>query len=160
MSASYGLVKFKKTGNVYYCCYEGTSDTLNPFICTAEECYDPKIDCYCAITHCRNLQKLRKDEPWNIPDDTPDLDEVEIYSDYGGGFSFPGIGSESLRKIDCAYDEFGCVDLDISVDGKYEWVDEFFEELREKHLEKLWKRYQETGTDEDYKTWRDAKDEE
>ena len=30
MSASYGLVKFKKTGNVYYCCYEGTSDIMIP----------------------------------------------------------------------------------------------------------------------------------
>lgn len=131
MSASYGLVRFKRTGNIYYCCYEGTSDTLNPFICTAEECYDPKIDCYCAITHCRDLQMKRTGEPWFIPDDTPDLDEVEIYTAYGGGFYFPGTGSESLRQVNCALDEWGEVDLDIQTDGCPEWVEDFLKGLKE-----------------------------
>ena len=89
-------MKFQRTGNIYMCCYEGTSDILNPFICTPEECYDEKFEWYCSITYCRDLSKGRS---WAFPDGVTDLDNVEIYSDYGGGFYWSGTGSESLMMI-------------------------------------------------------------
>ena len=126
MSASWGLVKFKKTGNIYMCCYEGTSDILNPFFCTPAECYDEKFDCYCSIMHCRELSKGRS---WAFPDDVTDLDEVEIYSDYGGGFYWSGTGSESLKMIK---DGINTLEEDIEETyGKPEWVAEFEKRLME-----------------------------
>lgn len=126
MSASWGLVKFKKTGNVYMCCYEGTSDILNPFICTPEECYDEKIDCYYSITYCRELSKGRS---WAFPDNVEDLDECEIYSDYGGGFHWLGTGSESLKMIKDGLDPWN--EGIEETDGKPEWVEEFERKLME-----------------------------
>ena len=38
MSRSFALVKFKKTGNIYYGCYDGTCDVMYPFLCTPQEC--------------------------------------------------------------------------------------------------------------------------
>lgn len=129
MSASYGLVKFKRTRNIYMCCYEGTSDILNPYICTSEECYYPKIDCYCAIYHCR---KLAKGQSYVFPDNVDDLDEVEIYSDYGGGFYWSGTGSESIKMVKGPLDPLGINDyygdeglVDITTDGIPEWVEEW-----------------------------------
>lgn len=127
MSAAFGLVKFKKTGNIYYCCYEGTSDTLNPYICTAKECYDEKLDCYCAISHCRELSRQHKS--WIFPSDVPDLDEVEIYTDYGGGFYWDGFGSESARMLRDCGDPWERPDVKIT-DGMPKWAEEFL-----KHLE-------------------------
>lgn len=129
MSASWALIKFKRTGNIYFGCYEGTSDTMNPFICTAEECYDEKLDCYCSIWTCREIAKHRCDF---FLTDIPDLDEVEVYSDYGGGFYWTAVGSESFKMIDNPLDEFMCVDFDKCTDGKPEWVEEFERKLMER----------------------------
>lgn len=127
MSADWGLVKFKKTGNIYMCCYEGTSDILNPYICTPEECYDEQRDCYCAITHCRMIGASHDD--WAFPDYVQDLDEVEIYTDYGGGFYWYGTGSESIMMIKGPLDTWA-FDEDASViDGRPKWVDEFWSQL-------------------------------
>lgn len=124
MSASWGLVKFKKTGNIYMCCYEGTTDYMRPFLCTPEECYDEKIDCYCSISYCRDLSKGRS---WVFPDDIVDLDEVELYSDYGDGFYWLGTGSESLRMIKDGRDPWN--EGIEETDGRPEWVEEFEKEL-------------------------------
>lgn len=124
MSASWGLVKFKKSGNIYMCCYEGTSDTLIPFICTPKECYEKDVDCYCSISYCRDLARGRS---WAFPEDVDDLDEVEIYSDYGGGFYWSGTGSESNKMIKTGIDTF---EEDIEeTDGQPEWVTKFLDEL-------------------------------
>lgn len=123
MSASFGLVKFKKTGNIYYSCYEGTTDIMIPYLCTPEECYDEKTDCYWAITYCRKLGDQHK--TWKFPDDITDLDDIEIYSDYGGGFYWSGIGSESIKMIKnflMPYEE--C--WEDMKNGEPEWVEEFF----------------------------------
>ena len=122
MSASFGLVKFKKTGNIYYGCYEGTSDFMIPFICTPEECYDKETDCYWAITYCRNLST--RYNTWKFPDNVADIDDVEIYSDYGGGFYWNGVGSESVKMIKAFVDPYeGCY-KDMK-NGKPDWVKEF-----------------------------------
>lgn len=122
MSASWGLVRFKKTGNIYYCCYDGTSDLLHPYICTPEECYDEKWDCYDAISYCRNL--TRQKGTWCFPRNVADLDEVEIYSDYGNGFYWSGTGSESIKMIDDFVDPWRTSGVHIT-DGKPEWVLKF-----------------------------------
>lgn len=140
MSADWGLVRFKKTSNVYWCCYEGTSDILNPFICTSEECRD-ETGCHCAITYCRELAKGRD---WTLPD-VDDMDEVEIYSDYGGGFYWPGTGSESAKMIDKYLDPFAqCYDE--MIDGRPEWADEFWLKHISDKLPQHW-------------IWRDERDE-
>jgi hypothetical protein len=126
MSATYALIRFKKTGNIYHGCYEGTSDVMNPYICTAEECYDEKIDCYCAISYCRELSKGKD---WVFPKDVPDLDECEVYSDYGGGFYWHAIGSETLKMIDNPLDEYGELDFEKITDGPADWVREYWKEL-------------------------------
>lgn len=123
MSAAFALIKFKRTGNIYYGCYEGTSDTMLPFICTPEECYDEKLDCYCAISYCRNL--ARQGKAWSFPEAAPDIDEVEIYSDYGGGFYWTVRGSESARVVE----SLDPLDIDIEHDGMPDWAKKFLEEL-------------------------------
>lgn len=126
MSRTYGLVRFNKTGNIYFGCYNGTSDVMIPYICTPEECYDEKVDCYLSISYCQDLS--RQHGTWEFPDNVDDLDEIEIYSDYGGGFYWPGIGSESVKMIkdylnpyeEC-YDEM--------TDGQPDWVKQFWIDL-------------------------------
>ncbi len=55
MSAAFGLVRFKRTGNIYYGCYEGTSDVIIPYLCTPEECYNKEELYYNPINYCRHL---------------------------------------------------------------------------------------------------------
>lgn len=126
MSATYGLVKFKTTGNIYMCCYEGTSDIMIPFIFKPEECYTK--DGYNVISYGRELAKKNN---WDIPK-VSDVDEIEIYSDYGGGFYWQGKGSESLKVITSGYD----FDEDVHdyEDGRPEWVSVFWETLRETNV--------------------------
>ena len=61
-----------------------------------EECFDKSFDGFCAITYCRELGDKAK--TWEFPE-VDDLDDIEIYSDYGGGFYWNGIGSESAKMI-------------------------------------------------------------
>lgn len=126
MSAAFGLVKFKKTGNVYYGCYEGTSDIMIPFICTPEECYNEETDCYCAISYCRELDS--RDRTWKFPDNVDDLDDIEIYSSYGGGFYWSGTGSESIKMIKNYLNPWEECYKDMK-HYEPEWVEEFFEHL-------------------------------
>ena len=125
MSASWGLVRFNKTGNIYMGCYEGTSDIFNPCLCTPEECYDEKIDCYCSISYCRELGFNR--DAWVFPDGVKDVDNVEIYSDYGGGWYWSGTGSESLKKLKTGVNPFeeGIDDKE----GKPDWVVGFLKSI-------------------------------
>ena len=125
MSASFALIKFKKTGNIYYGCYEGTSDVILPYICTPEECYDKKLDCYCAITYCRELERHDTDHHWIIFEHPDDLDEVEIYSDYGRGFYWSGTGSEASKMIIRSLAPWD--DGTKITDGIPDWAKEFLE---------------------------------
>ena len=128
MSASWALIRFKKTGNIYMGCYEGTSDTMNPYICTAEECLDEKYQVYSSITHCRNIAAERD---WIFPENVSDLDDVEVFSDYGFGGVYSAVGSETARMIDCPLDEFGELDWDKISHTKPDWVDVYWASLEE-----------------------------
>ena len=130
MSASWALIRFNETGNVYMGCYEGTTDVMIPYICTPEECYDEGLDCYCSIIHCRDLAK---DRSYDFPSGVEDLDKCEVYSDYGGGFYWSAVGSETLKMIKNPI-EPGCVtalDFDAITDGKPDWVEEFERSINE-----------------------------
>ena len=128
MSASWALIRFKNTGNIYMGCYEGTSDTMNPYICTAEECWDEKFKVYSSITYCR---KIAAERDWVFPKDAHDLDDVEIYSDYGFGGTYAAVGSETAKMIDCPLDEFGELDWDKISKTKPDWVDTYWNSLGE-----------------------------
>lgn len=126
MSRAFALVKFKKTGNIYCGCYNGTCDIMLPFLCTPQECYDEKLDCYWAITYCQELSN--RYGSWKFPDDVTDIDDIEIYSDYGGGFYWPGTGSESIKMIDTCLDPYEELEWTDIKDGVPEWVEEFFKQ--------------------------------
>ena len=118
MSKAFALIRFRKTGNIYYGIYNGTVDMLSPKICTPEECYDPSSDCYCAISYLEDTLY----DYYEYPEDA-DWDIVDIYSDYGYGFYWEGVGSESLELI-----KEGCMpweEYDYLPHGKPQWVEEF-----------------------------------
>lgn len=118
MSKSFALVKFKKSGNIYYGCYDGTCDVMYPSICTPQECYDKEDDCYNPISYC---EKLGDTKNWKIRESLTNLDDIEIYSDYGGGFYWDGTGSESEKVIVTFLAPFDQCPKDIK-DGQPEWA--------------------------------------
>lgn len=129
MSSTFALVKFKTTGNVYFGCYDGTSDILIPHILTPEECYDEELDCYCSIIECRKLAQYKS---WMFPFDEL-VDDVEIYSDYGGGFYWSGTGSETIRMV---REPLNMSTYYETKDGMPEWAREFLESLEKKEKKK------------------------
>lgn len=122
MSAAYGMVKFKRTGNIYMCCYEGTSDIMIPFIFKPEECL--YLGCYNAISYGR---QLGDENDWEEPN-VNDIDDIEIYSDYGGGFYWQGKGSESAKYI-ISEINFGENVYDYT-NGKPKWVTDFWDGIK------------------------------
>lgn len=127
MSRAFALVKFKKSGNIYYGCYDGTIDVMSPFLCTPQECYDKENDCYNAISYCEELDNTKN---WKIRDNIASLDDIEIYSDYGGGFYWDGTGNESEKMIKAFLAPFDQCPEDIK-DGQPEWVKEFLHQIFE-----------------------------
>lgn len=127
MSAAYGMVKFKSTGNIYMCCYEGTSDIMIPFIFKPNECIDEE-GCYRAISYGRKLCDGYK-RSWEFPV-VDDLDECEIYSDYGGGFYWNGTGSESAMMLKEPINFGEDVPYGKYTNGKPEWVTEFWRKVK------------------------------
>lgn len=125
MSAAEALIRFNKTGNIYYGCYEGTVDFLNSFICTPEECYMDEWEAYSPILYCR---KLQSDNDYCQFPEVNDLDDVEIYSDYGDGFYWKGKGSESVKRIKYPLAPFE-QDESYPIDGQPDWVKEFYMKL-------------------------------
>ena len=117
MSRSFALIKFDKTNNIYYGCYNGTSDILIPKICTPEECYDKEYNAYRPISYL--------DVPSNyiLNIQVNDFDNVYIYSDYGGGFWWRGTGSESAKYIKEGLDPWN-EDIQIK-DEVPKWVQDF-----------------------------------
>ena len=122
MSAATGMVKFKRTGNIYMCCYEGTSDIMIPYIFKPEECFYDGY--YHAISYGR---KLGDENNWEMPN-IEDIDDIEIYSDYGNGFYWQGKGSESAKYI-ISEINFGEFVYDYK-DGTPKWVTDFWDSIK------------------------------
>ena len=125
MSAAYGMVKFKSTGNIYMCCYEGTSDFMIPWLFKPEDCL--YLGCYNAISYGRQLADEHESISLDIST-IDDIDDIEIYSDYGSGFYWDGKGSESAKCITSEIDFGNCV-YDYT-DGKPKWVTDFWDGIK------------------------------
>ena len=119
MSRALALIRFNKTGNIYMGAYLGVTDTCYCIICTPEECWNEEFNCYDPITYLENYSRNAEKLPTDMWED------IEIYSDYGGGFYWKGKGSESLKVITSGYD----FDEDVHdyEDGSPEWVSAFWE---------------------------------
>ena len=57
MSKAFGLCRFKSTGNIYWCVYNGTSDVMNPWLCTSEDITDDE-------GHINVFSILKEKRPW------------------------------------------------------------------------------------------------
>lgn len=121
MSRATGLVKFLDTGNIYLGVYKGTSDVFYQRICTPEDCYDRKEKYFAPISYFEELEALEPN--WKQPKDC-ELRPVEIYTDYGGGFFWEGLGNEKLRFVDWNSCPIYYGELD-EVDGTPDWAKEF-----------------------------------
>ena len=93
MSRALGLVRFSKTGNIYMGVYNGTCDVFSPRIFKPEDCKDSDGK-YRYLAYYDSLKNTDVEIP---PND--ELDSVEIYSDYGGGFYWSGTGNEDYLMI-------------------------------------------------------------
>ena len=99
MSRSIALIRFKGSGNIYMGVYDGTVDILRNFIFLREDCYDADGDCYKVFTYS---DKIQNDDNAYTEQDLSYIDyndECEIYSDYGEGFWWKGLGNEDKRLI-------------------------------------------------------------
>ena len=114
MSKAIALIRFNKTGNIYYGCYDGTIDVMYSSFTEYQDNLD--IFDWCS-EHCCDYQKIDK----NL---IKDEDNIEIYSDYGGGFYWDGKGSEEHRIITKNFTPWYDYDLNY-IDGKPYWVEEF-----------------------------------
>lgn len=129
MSRALALVKFNRTGNIYMGVYSGTTDILYPVVLTPEKCINEEgiYDVFRYIEEAYN--HLDTDE---IEYDNSEIDDIEIYSDYGGGFCWDEKGVERygyiLNDYLAPWDD-SPDDSIIVVDGKPEWVKEFMDNL-------------------------------
>ena len=109
MSRAMALVKFNKTKNIYWGCYDGTCDImyakLIPLI-TPNDDYD--------------MDNFRENVP--IANHT-DVDDIEIYSDYGSGFYWNGKGSETSKCITSGF----AYDIDSYINGIPDWAEWIFD---------------------------------
>lgn len=123
MSRAVALVKFEKTGNVYWGCYDGTCDfmynQLTPY--NEAESY-PGFDSFKS----KDIEGL----------EITDLDNVEIYSDYGRGFYWSKNckGSETHKCLVKGTWPFRWAEFDdeeyIPIeDGQPDWVKDIFGKL-------------------------------
>ena len=111
MSRAIAFIRFNKTGNIYYGCYDGTVDLMYSSFTEYQDNFD--IFDWCS-EHCYDYQKIDK----NL---IKDEDDIEIYSDYGYGFYWDGKGSEKYKIITEGFDPWGDYS-NLPTDGQPEWV--------------------------------------
>lgn len=106
MSSAGAAVRFED-GSVRFCIYHGTSDTLHPrlFVSLAEAwaaLRNPDIDSY--------------------PEAIGEPEPVIIYSDYGGGWTWPGTATRDVVIGPCNfYDDDSDEAWNARVDGTPDW---------------------------------------
>lgn len=86
-----------------------------------EECFEDGY--YHAISYGR---KINDERDWVNSDELNDIDDIEIYSDYGSGFYWEGEGSESAKVI-IKGTNFGYI-YDYT-NGKPKWVTDFWKSI-------------------------------
>ena len=137
MSRSLALMKFKDTGTILMGIYDGTTD----FVCSYM--YKPEFfltdEGFYSIFSKEN-ECFKSDEHYNVvvPCYTHnDVSDVEIYSDYGGGFYWEGRAVEKYGYILSKYRNpfYGQYDRYVGEwdgiersDGIPEWAKKFMKE--------------------------------
>lgn len=136
MSRSMALIKFLDSGNIYMGLYSGTTDIMYPLFAESKECWSDAYGGYAVIDHISSICEAFQ-EPIYSPSD---ISNIEIYSDYGGGFFWEGKGVESCRLILPEYRfPFGNTypdpwtgdtsDMIEVCDGAPEWAEEFMNKI-------------------------------
>ena len=120
MSRAFGLCRFRSTSNIYWCVYDGTSDVMYPWLYTDEEITDNN-----GGTHLFSM--INSKRPWKPEQPPTDIDVVDLYSDYGGGFYWCGKGSELNRLILSELAPLDDWSQDVT-DGVPSWVSDFLTE--------------------------------
>ena len=133
MSRALALMKFTDTGTILMGIYDGTVDCVYPKMFPCEYFYNKEEDCYCVFDKeydCLNADIV-------IDAVEKEATDVEIYSDYGGGFFWNGKAVESCGHILPHYrDPFrtsysfyeDCNKIDI-YDGVPEWAEDFMKNV-------------------------------
>lgn len=119
MSRTIALIKFRKTGNIYCGCYNGTTDVMYDFLYK----WNPNINVfdYCNEHANDSLEIIKNNK-------IDDIDNIEIYSDYGGGFYWDGKGSEKFKIIIEGLNPWNDYS-NLPTDGQPEWVKNKFAEM-------------------------------
>lgn len=126
MSNALALVKFLDTGNIYVTVYRGTTDNLFPRLFKVKDYANEKYN-YSCFDYMRSL--IANEPNWIEPKDV-ELFPVEIYSDYGGGFFWDGLGNENLKFVSWNYCPICYGNIDY-VDGVPEWAKQFIKDKYE-----------------------------
>ena len=124
MSRSEALIRFKKTGNIYYGCNDNCSDTMMPNIVNTES-----LKIYPGFDYFSYREENEKTKNEYLTDKlsklNDEVDEVEIYiCDYDSCYS--GIGSEKYSIL--LFDN----DHTKILDSKPQWVIDFDNLVSEK----------------------------
>lgn len=106
------LVRFNKNGKIVYCEYNSTRDFMRAKLFETEK----EMDKY-----------WRKEQPL-VNNCKHESEDVEIYSTYGGGFSWEGKACRKcMQLIDGLIPDF----IEDTVDGEPEWATEYYNSLKE-----------------------------
>ena len=118
VSRAIALVRFND-GTILRGCYNGTSDFLSQWLITDEE-LEEKYDGSCFNWDSEKWDNY--DNEYIDTDTIDDAEDVEIFSDYGGGFSWKGQASRS-KLVVTSSTNLDCVDWENHIP---KWVKEYF----------------------------------
>lgn len=122
MSKLYTLVRFLKTGNIYYGSYDTIGQIAGNYICTPKEAYDAADNVYDKAAFWREKEKRDGCNAYThecLAGTEPDCDDVEVYIP-GLCMTFLSKGSEQ-RKVISGWDRKASP---VKMDLPY-WVKEF-----------------------------------
>lgn len=132
MSRALALMRFNDTGTILMGIYNGTVDCVYPRMFPCEYFYNKEEDCYDIFNkeyNCLNAYIVEVIEK--------EATDVEIYSDYGGGFFWDGKAVESCGYIlphyrNPFYTSYSfyedCDEIDVC-DGVPEWAEDFLKNV-------------------------------
>ena len=118
VSRAIALVRFND-GTILRGCYNGTSDFLSQWLITDEE-LEEKYDGSCFSWDSKNWDNY--DDIYINPDTVEDSESVEIFSDYGNGFSWKGEASRN-KFVVTSPTNLDCVDWTENIPT---WVIKYF----------------------------------
>lgn len=95
MSRAIALIKFND-GTILRGCYNGTSDFISQWLISDEE-LEQKYEGSCFSWDSKKWDNY--DNEYIDTDEIYDAEDVEIFSDYGNGFSWNGKASKNNKVI-------------------------------------------------------------